>query len=446
MRRPMRWAAATVVLVLASWVISCSRTPTPQPTAVVERSAKRPVVFVPGVTGVELRDPVSKQTYWGTGRNLLGPRDRGYREARPILPGVGGRKLEAGEVILRLRVAGIFKKLVYQPLVELFERNGYRRGDLSNPSPDDDFFLFAYDWRQDNVESARRLARQLEALRVARGDSLLEIVLLCQSNGSHICRYFTKYRGATLDEAEAGVRSESRVEVSKLALIGSSNGGSLRVLRELNRGRKYVRWIGRVWAQEVLFTFLALFQDLPTYADDLFVDERGRSIDVDLFEASNWESYGWSIFEGHSQQRLIKRPRPELFGDRAAQLTYLQRSLDRTLRLHAALRADGPDLGSTRLYLVLNSHNSTPDRAVLVRREGEWATLFTGDPYLKKLSVDESRISTRGDGHATIESQSWLSSQEQSRLAWKPTDVGGAHFEMILEPATHNEILRILAD
>ena len=428
-------------------VLCCSKSAPPNSVELVRASSSRSaVVFVPGVTGVELRDESSEKIYWGLGRNLVMPHDRGYRVARPIGSPRGSGALEPGRVILQLRVAGIFHKLVYRPLVDLFVSNGYKLGDLASPRADDTFFLFAYDWRQDNVTSARLLAEQLEGLRKARGQSRLAVTLLCQSNGSHICRYYTKYGGLTLDEAERGESVETGVDVIKLGLLGSSNGGSLRVLRELNRGRKYVRGVGRVFSQEVLFTFIALFQDLPTYTDDLFVDETGRELAVDLFDAENWFKYGWSIYGEGPQNRLAESHPENLFGTRQERYDYLDGVLTRARRFHRLLRSDPHDLGSTRVFLVENGNNPTPARSVLLHSKNAWKTLFAGDRELKRLSIPQNRLSSPGDGHATVESQRCLSPQELARLVREPVDVEGRHFEMILAPETQIEILRIVAD
>ena len=45
---------------------------------------------------------------------------------------------------------------------------GYREGDWDNPSADgyqDTFYVFPYDWRQDNVANARELVRRIERLK-----------------------------------------------------------------------------------------------------------------------------------------------------------------------------------------------------------------------------------------------------------------------------------------
>ena len=97
----------------------------------------------------------------------------------------------------------------------------------------------------------------------------------------------------------------------KLILVGSSNGGGLRILRELDRGRNYISLIGRRWHPETLFTFPAIYQDLPVYRRDLFLDADGRELEIDLFDAESWRRHGWSVFSRAARRRLAKaEPRP----------------------------------------------------------------------------------------------------------------------------------------
>ena len=120
-------------------------------------SPRVPVIFVPGVTGVELRELESGKILWGKGVNLIFPRDHGYGIARAIEAGPSRSRVGAGSVIRRLRLAGVVRKAVYQPLVDLLEERGYRVGDLADPQPGDTLFLYGYDWRQSNVDSAHQL-------------------------------------------------------------------------------------------------------------------------------------------------------------------------------------------------------------------------------------------------------------------------------------------------
>ena len=233
------------------------------------------------MTGVELIDHQSGKRAWGGGADLIGPRDGGYRIALPI-SGQDRGALKPGRVIDRMQLGPVTKS-VYGPITEMFENHGWNRGDLATPAASDNLYFYAYDWRRDNVDSARRLAAQLEAVAQTRENGQLAVSLICQSNGGHICRYLAKYGAASLEEAERGeARPPLGVTIEQVILVGNANGGSMRILRYLNQGRKYVPWVGRKFYPETLFTFESLYQDLPAYRTDLFVDEHGNPLSVDL--------------------------------------------------------------------------------------------------------------------------------------------------------------------
>jgi hypothetical protein len=411
-------------------------------------SRRLPVVFVPGVTGVELRDAETHDTLWGRGTNLLFPRDRGYATARALQPGPSRSSVEAGEVILRLRLAGVVRKPIYQPLVDLLESHGYRLGDLAAPQPGDSLFLFGYDWRQGNVESAHQLLDRLLQLRQVRGEEHLSVVLVCQSNGAHLCRYLARYGAATLEQAEAGrgVDLPSTLDLRKIVLMGASNGGSIRILRELNRGRRYIPWVGRRWSPETLFTFESLYQDLPASTDDLFVDAEGRRLEVDLYDVASWKRYGWSIYSRRVAERLASGAQSELFGDADQRQAFLACALRRARLFQALLHQDAGGASAGRYYLLANDSNETPVRAVLLEESGGWETYFLGDSGVDRLPPLAGQLAASGDGHATIESQMWLSKPELELLAPQVMRVGGRHFEMIHAPGAQRHLLEILAD
>lgn len=344
-----------------------------------------PVVFVPGVTGVVLRDSGTGEVVWGEGRNLLGPHDDGFRLAlRP------GDAIEPAGPIDEIRLFGIHKP-IYGPLRTLLTRAGYVPGET--------LFFFGYDWRRDLTESAGRLGEWLEELRRKQGRESLEVDLVCQSSGAHLCRYLAKY----------GL--PPTLTVRRLVLVGASNGGSLRILREIDRGRRYVPGVGRFMSPEVLFTFPSLFQDLPIYRRDLFLDAKGKPLDVDLWDPESWRRYGWSV-QGRDAE--------------------LRRTLSAARHFQELLHADSPRFGNTRVYVVGSTDQPTPDRAVLVQDGKEWKTFFTGDPWLRRRPALEALATAEGDEHAAVASQDWLSPQEKAALALPPRRVKGGHFEALL--------------
>ena len=428
---------------------ACSSVPTPILMPLKQSHPKTPVVYVPGSTGTELRERESKRVVWGRGRQLLLPRDGGYSIARPVhhAPDSDDSRLEVTDAIRKISLAGIFNQDVYGPIAELLEDNGYRLGDLETPGPEDTAFLFAYDWRLDHRLGAARLLERLEALREARGEELLEVDLICQSNGAYICRYLLKYGGAPLEQAEAATAGPpEHLSVRKMVLMGNSNGGSLRMLREMHRGRNYIAVVGRKMLPEVLFSLPALYQDLPAVRRDLFLDAEGEPLDVDLFDAESWRRHGWSAFDPKVRKRIARNDDGELFGGEEQQMEYLARVLNYADRFQKVLVRDVPNFGKTRYYMLQSNGLETPDRAVLVEGEDGWETLFTGDKKLKRLGASHRLATARGDGHGTVDSQMWLSPQEKAALAAEPFYVDDDHFDLILQPETHRQLLDYLHD
>ena len=413
-------------------------------------STRTPVIIVPGVTGSVLEEKSTGNVIWGVGTNLLKPRDGGYLLARPLGLRISpSSRVEASSVLEELRLAGVIHKPVYGPVIRLLEGEGYRRGDLRDPKAHEDFFLFPWDWRQDHAYAAARLAEGLDALRRARSQDTLRVTLICQSTGGYVCRYLAKYGRAALEEAESqDTPPHSGLEVGRLILVGTANGGSIRNLRELDRGRNYLTMVGRKWEPETLFTFPSLFQDLPRYRSDLFVDGDGASVAVDLYDADSWLRYGWSVFSSKARERLARSGAPGLFGEEDERVEYLRWALDRAKRFQALLERNVGWTNPPRYYLIQNDRDRlTPDRAVLRReRKGAWETLFASDSAVKNSPRLRNLVAGRGDGHATVDSQLWLSPEEKEALVGEPLYVRGDHFELILDPAAMEALVEFTRD
>jgi len=261
-----------------------------------------------------------------------------------------------------------------------------------------------------------------------------------------VCRYYAKYGTADLEQAERGVRLVDRVRVERVILVGTANGGALRMLREMSLGRRYVKWLGRKMLPETLFTFRSLFEGLPIYRDDLFFDTDGRPSEADVFRATDWVRYGWSVFDPKTADRLERRGRSDLFGTESERLAYLERNLDRARRLHRVLEADPPGFDPPRYYAVQDAYRFTPERAMLTPTREGFRTAYhderpvSRDPYLRALAR------APGDGHATIESQLRLSPAEKGSLGAPPACATGGHFAVILDPAAQRWILEFLRE
>jgi hypothetical protein len=430
------WFSALLLLVLTA--SGCASARVPELPELRDLQPRVPLVMVPGITGTELREQESGRLIWGDARTIAFPPDGGYRPALAITEPAGSAGgIEAGDAIMEVRI-GFWSRPVYGPMLRLMESNGYRHGDLRNPLPGDTFFFFPYDWRQSNAASARELTRMLERLAEA---GHTEVDLICQSNGGYICRWVAKFGDASIEEAEQGIRRlPDTLRVRNLILLGTANGGSMRMLREMQRGRRYLALIGGRLQPEVFFTLPAFFQDLPVYRDDLFLDTAGQPMAVDLFDAGNWVRFGWSVFEPDAAERADRRP--EIFGDHAARLAWLQERLDYARRFHRLLLTDAAT--PVEIHSIQNAYIPTPDRAILAFRDGRWETWFSGDASVERIPLRRLRAAAPGDQHATVYSQAWMSPSELAAMSSPTHFVEGGHFDMINEPAVQQRLLEIL--
>jgi len=391
---------------------------------------KTPVVFIPGITGSQLRERDTGRIVWGHAAGFFLPTDHGIALACP-LDGADDR-LEPCAPIMEVRLCGIKASEAYGSIVRLMTQNGYQYGDLRHPKPGDNFFFFPYDWRHSCVPAAQELARQLENLRRVRNEPRLRVNVVCQSGGAYVGRWLAKHGSASLAEAEAGnVRPPAVVEVGKLIFVGTANGGGIRILHELNRGRQYVSFIGRRIEPETLFTFPSLYEDLPCYRRDWFFDADGQPLDVDLYDPANWRRYGWSVCDSTNTP---------------ARDRFLAGQLKNAQRLHSVLLRDAPGFGPTRYYSIQNLYLPTPERAMLVQEDGAWRTLFLDDAAVKSDRLRLALAASPGDGHATLDSQWWFSPQEKTTFARPVAYIEGGHFEIILNPATQRRLLEFLAE
>ena len=424
-------------LLAALLTAGCGSAPTPTLRSGFPKEPARVLVFVPGILGSKLV-AADGRSVWGSGMDVLLPRDGGYEMAHPLLDQERDTIRPAG-IVDKVPLGPLYQRDVYRRVLDWLVLRGYRVGDLERPAHDSQasLFGFAYDFRRTNEEAVERLRRQLVALAAARGQEQLDFDLLCQSNGAYICRL--------LVIRESFREPSERLIPTRMTLIGTANGGGLRTLRELRDGRVYVPTLGlgRQFQPEVIFSFRSVFLDLP-HADSIrprgshpvFFDPSGAPLEIDLYDAETWQRRGWSVFSDEAARRLA-RPRAQgIFGDEASRLAYLQERLASAVQLQRELRQGPRTLGHPPALLSIQArHLPTIDGAVLTTMDDRERAWFFGDPEISELSeATRARLASPGDQHATIRSQEWLSTEEASWLVDEPMIVEAQHADLVMLP------------
>jgi pimeloyl-ACP methyl ester carboxylesterase len=261
-----------------------------------------PVIVIPGVFGSKLRDRVTGIEAWpGTARMIL---FGDYRDLAlafdPTTLAVRPDNLEAFDIADAALGQDFYRRLIET----LRDFGGYVRGSVGVPPKPGErrYYVYAYDWRQDNVESARGLDRLIEAIRRDYGDPKLRVDIVAHSMGGLVARYYQRYGTEdVLDGRESQITLYGATRVRKLILLGTPNMGSVSSLYAFLAGEEI--GLGRI-PQEVLATLPSGYELFPHPLVTWLIDASGHSRSDDLFDGETWRRYRWSIFDPAVEARI----------------------------------------------------------------------------------------------------------------------------------------------
>lgn len=396
------------------------------------RKPSRPLILIHGFLGSKLRDPKTHKVAWGTMANVLTGGDTDDL-ALPLTPdgaGAAGEDLEAFEVYGNLWGVDYYRKI----LRSLSQAGGYQIGDIDNPKPGDSAFVFVYDWRQDNVESARLLARAIERLKSAMGNSGERFDILAHSQGGLIARYYIKYGGAELPEGtnEPAPTMAGAASVNQVIMLGTPNQGCLEALKILHLG---VKKVFRPMRPEVIFTMPAVYQMLPPRGTLVFADAEGRPVPLDLYDPQTWVREGWSVFSQEARARLRKRAKGRGEDGATAAVNaelsreFLGRQLARADLFHRALDAPTPAASDVPYFAFGSDCISTLKSAIVTTDRGRPEILFDRKRFREEKDAQRVAKILYGPGDGTVLMQSLLGIGDSEPRLPLTTDSGPVHFD-----------------
>jgi pimeloyl-ACP methyl ester carboxylesterase len=388
---------------------------------------KPPLIIIPGILGTELVHQTTQKRVWPE----LFPDDRDAL----LLPIESANLRENQDDIAATRVienADLGKLIpqigVYAGLLKALESYaGYKRGEIDQPASDgshDTFYLFAYDWRRDNVEAAQLLAEKIAKLKAQLNQPELRFDVIAHSMGGLIARYYTMYGGRDVLSDQAPKPDWAGAQhLNRLILIGAPNAGSFDAFRSLIQGYSVTEAnhtrvaLFRGLHQRMIFTVPSVYQLLPRNTGARFFNEKLERLPIDLYDAETWRQHQWSAaFNAEIQQRerkdLVKK-QGLAAGELAAQQLIEQRTrylavmLARAQAFQHALDARGAAPTHLPLHLIGGDCEPTIAGAFLIQEKGAPKTLFwpnkaLGNRQQRKLAIDQ--IFLPGDGRVTRQS------------------------------------------
>ena len=363
-----------------------------------------PVIFIHGVLGSRLKDTKTKEDIWpGTISRLfshdysdaayeinpdnLEPQDS-HSVPYAIFDGAAGRDF--------------YGKIVYT----LSKIGGYKLSKIGkkvNPSQKN-YYVFLYDWRQDNVKSASELADFIEQVRRDYNDPALKVDIIAHSMGGLIARYYIRYGKQDVigdNHFDKKLTMYGASCVRRVILLGTPNLGSVRTLNLFISGLDIgVNQIGT----ETLASMPSLYQLFPHPLNNWIVKTNGKPLDRDLFSVDTWRSFEWSIFNPIVRKRILERYDTQTAGEQHLQLfeRYFEKHLERARRFVWSISIPTPD-NHPKLIAFGGGCTLTPARVVVEEVQGNsMVRMYPSEITQPVKGIDyDALLLEPGDGSVT---------------------------------------------
>jgi pimeloyl-ACP methyl ester carboxylesterase len=423
--RPARSRQLVFTLIVLSLVssacISAHRTPNLEHifAAARSKSGKRPVIVIPGILGSELINSKTGETVWPSAF-------RTSQEGLPMDPDIASNRddLIPGKIVETVRLARVLPEVyVYRDLLEALRRYaGYHQGDWDNPDIDgyqDTYYVFPYDWRQDNVKNARELVRRLERLKSKLQRPDLKFNVVAHSMGGLIARYAAMYGDVDLPEGDGPIQPTwlGAAHINKIVMIGVPNEGSADAFATIVDGysiteglRRRIPLLNKLTREDAVRT-PSVFQLMPHGDAVRFLDENLKPLQIDLYDPAVWKQYQWSAIYSPEFRRRYGEPGGANSHDDELDV-YLAATLRRARRFHQALDAVESSSSPVTLLAIGGDCEETLNAPIILRdeKQNRWLTLIrpreygtsNGAKISKKQAIEA--MYAPGDGRVTRES------------------------------------------
>lgn len=373
-----------------------------------ERSAqyhkpdRNPVIVIPGILGSRLVDEASGRTVWGafdaTSVDPRNPEDA-LLLALPI-SGATSLQMLRDEVSpdgvldqVRLTLLGIPVDIrAYVGILSSLGVGGYRDNAFGAGLDYGDghftCFQFAYDWRRDNVENARRLKAFIDVQKtyiraeykkrygIDKDDIKFDIV--AHSMGGLLTRYFLRYgdQGLPADGSAPVLNWAGAEDIERVILVGAPNAGAGEAFEQLLNGYDPGRPVLPHYPSVVLGTFPSIYQLLPRPRHNRVIwnDEAETPIG-NIYDETLWEDNKWGLMADDKEtRRFLELALPDITDPLAREemaKRFQARALDRARRFHEALDVPATPPEGLDIFLVAGDAERTPDRIVVNRETGK---------------------------------------------------------------------------
>ena len=277
-----------------------------------------PLILIHGPLGSKLRIKSSELEVWpGKIKDLI------FSNYKNLANQIKPDSLEIDEVTIEsYAIFDSYSGLsVYDDIIEtLTEYGGYQLTDINKTvQVGRSLYVFHYDWRQDNVHNAQRLAQYIDQV-LAHQVNQQKVDVVAHSLGGLIFRYYLRY-------GEHDVLSDIMTEPDKLnaPIIGNSQANKIRhaiflgtpqlgTVKAIDRLKSGFDFSLRNIPVEVQITMPSVYQLLPHPDSQWVVQTDGKPAQMNVYDHRFWQLNQWSIYNPDVQSRIIKNAENEDIG------------------------------------------------------------------------------------------------------------------------------------
>lgn len=373
---------------------------------------KEPVIIIPGITGSDLWNKKTNKEVWV---KLLRAKDDDIR--LPMSPNLASNRdlLETRDIVRSVKIASFLPEIeIYEKLIYALEtRGGYHEAKWDSPKKDDfqnTFYVFPYDWRRDNVESARLLIRKIETLKAKLKKPNLKFNIIAHSMGGLIARYAAMYGDADIPTGPMQPTWAGAKQFNKVFLLGTPNDGSILALKALLQGQTIATTIPlpifQSFSRFDAFTIPSIFQLLPSNGGLVVYDENFKPVKLDVYDPNTWDEYDWGIWEDPDFKSEFS---PE---EQKNAKAYFIAALNRAKKFQEAIRSFRPGNIPVDFYLIGGDCKDTPAAAVVLwdEKNKHWETMLKARSFTRtdgtRISEEDvkAKMNAKGDGTVTLQS------------------------------------------
>ena len=410
---------------------------------------KRPIILIPGILGSELVNDETGEKVWFSLR-----RSKVDDLRLPIVLDLKYSRdnLIANDILRKVKVSRFLSDYeVYKSIIQTLKNyGGYEESSWDTPPKrlEDKFFVFPYDWRQDNVRNARLLIQKIEELKRKSKKPNIKFNVIAHSMGGLITRYAAMYGNADLPRGKPRPTWVGLKHFNKAFLLGTPNEGAASAFQTLLDGYGAVTGVNLPFVQDLtaieVFTMPSLFQLMPHRNTYNFYDENLKSLKVNIYDPRVWKKYNWSIY---GEKNLSKYFTTAEIGRLES---YLELVLLRAKKFHEAINAKSSKGNNFNISLIGSDCSNTLDGFVIYKdaRLDKWVTLtrprgFNNSKGIRITSREVRKLMlSPGDGR--VSRRSFLAKKSMKNGGVKSTNpifICEAHDKLTGNAMIQNNIL-----